>query len=337
MGLLGSMSAIGTALGPSLGGFLISGLGWRAIFFLNLPLGILTLLFAYRYLPLDRQGEKAMRAGYDYFGTLVMAATLAAYALAMTLGRGDFGMLNAALLLIALLGTLLFLAVEKRAASPLVQISLFRDRQLSISLGMSAIVSTVLMATLVVGPFYLSRALGLSTAMVGTVMSVGPVVVILAGMPFGRLVDRFGADQMTTVGLVGIAIGSLALAIFPMSAGISGYVVPIVIITMGYALFQTANNTSVMKEVVPEQRGVISGLLNLSRNLGLITGASAMGAVFAIASGSSNIVASSPESVAAGFRTTFVVAAVLIVALFAVVARGKAVSVSRFSKGHRVS
>ena len=101
MGLLGTMSAIGTALGPSLGGVLIAGLGWRAIFLVNVPLGLLTFLLAHRYLPADRRGPKTDRAGFDSVGTLLLALTLAAYALAMTIGRGSFGPLNLALLLAA--------------------------------------------------------------------------------------------------------------------------------------------------------------------------------------------------------------------------------------------
>ena len=103
MGLLGTMSAIGTALGPSLGGVLIAGPGWRAIFLVNVPLGILTFVLAHRHLPVDRPGPKADRAGFDPVGTLLLALTLAAYALAVTVhhnaGRGSFGPLNMALLL----------------------------------------------------------------------------------------------------------------------------------------------------------------------------------------------------------------------------------------------
>jgi predicted MFS family arabinose efflux permease len=94
---------------------------------------------------------------------------------------------------------------------------------------------------------------------------------------------------------------------------LSNYIIPIIIITLGYALFQTANNTAVMKEVRPDQRGVISGMLNLSRNLGLITGASVMGAVFALASATSDITSANPETVATSMRTTFAVAVILIV------------------------
>src|SRR3546814_5268997 len=92
------MSAIGTALGPSLGGVLISGLSWRAIFLVNVPLGILTFLLARRYLPDDRREPATDWAGFDNAGTLLLALTLAAYALAMTIGRGSFGPLNMALL-----------------------------------------------------------------------------------------------------------------------------------------------------------------------------------------------------------------------------------------------
>jgi EmrB/QacA subfamily drug resistance transporter len=312
MGLLGTMSAVGTALGPSLGGVLIAGLDWRAIFLINVPLGILTFILAYRFLPVDRQGPKTIRDGFDTMGTLLLAITLGAYAFAMTIGRGHFGPLNIALLLAALFGVGGFVFVEARAVSPLIRLAMFRNRSLSASLAMSALVSTVLMATLVVGPFYLSGALGLGAATVGIVLSVGPLVVALTGVPAGRIVDRLGAQRMTLVGLVGIAAGSFILFTLPETFGVPGYVGPIVVITIGYGLFQTANNTAVMVDVPQDRRGVISGMLNLSRNLGLITGASVMGAVFALASAAGDITTAHPEAVAAGMRITFAVAGVLI-------------------------
>ncbi len=114
MGLLGTMSAIGTALGPSLGGVLIAGLGWRAIFLVNVPLGILTFLLAHRTLAVDIRGPKTERAGFDTVGTLLLVLTLAAYALAMTLGRGRFGPFNIVLLLAAVFGLGLFALAETK-------------------------------------------------------------------------------------------------------------------------------------------------------------------------------------------------------------------------------
>jgi EmrB/QacA subfamily drug resistance transporter len=326
MGLLGTMSAIGTALGPSLGGFLIAGLGWRAIFLVNVPLGILTFLLAHRTLPVDRGGPKADRAGFDTVGTLMLALTLAAYALAMTLGRGSFGPLNMALLLAAAFGAGLFVLAETRVPSPLIRLAMFRDPVLRAGLATSALVSTVMMATLVVGPFYLARSLALDAALVGLVMSVGPLVAALTGVPAGRVADRFGARRMTIIGLIGVAAGSFILSMLPTALGISGYVAPMVVITAGYALFQAANNTAVMADIRQDRRGVVSGMLNLSRNLGLITGASVMGAVFALASATFNVTTAPSEAVATGMRTTFAAAAVLIVValVIAVASRARA-------------
>jgi EmrB/QacA subfamily drug resistance transporter len=331
MGLLGTMSAIGTALGPSLGGVLIAGFSWRAIFLVTVPLGVLTFLLAHRYLPLDRRpvdrrGPKTGRAGFDTMGTLLLALTLAAYALAMTIGRGSFGPLNMALLLAAGFGVGLFVVTEARAASPLIRLAMFCNPVLSASLAMSALVSTVMMATLVVGPFYLSGTLGLDAALVGLVLSVGPLVVALTGVPAGRIADRFGAQRMTIVGLIGIAAGSFILSMMPATSGIPGYIVPIVVITVGYALFQTANNTAVMADIRPDQRGVISGMLNLSRNLGLVTGASAMGAVFALASATTDITTAHPDSIATGMRITFAVAAIVIVVALAIAVGSRALA-----------
>ncbi len=314
MGLLGTMSAIGTALGPSLGGVLIAGLGWQAIFFVNVPLGILTFVLAFRFLPVDRHGLKTDRVSFDTFGTLLLALTLAAYALAMTIGRGSFGPLNGALLLAAVFGVGLFVLTETRVASPLIRLTMFRDPILSASLAMSTLVATVMMATLVVGPFYLSRALGLNAALVGHVMSVGPLAAALTGVPAGRIADHVGAQRLTIFGLIGIAAGCVILSLMPSVAGIPGYVVPIVVITVGYAMFQTANNTAIMTNIRPDQRGVTSGMLNLSRNLGLITGVSVMGAVFALGSATIGIQTTYPEAVANGMRITFAVATILIVA-----------------------
>jgi EmrB/QacA subfamily drug resistance transporter len=313
MGLLGTMSAIGTALGPSLGGVLITALGWQAIFLVNVPLGVLAFLLAYRNLPVDRLVPTVDRTGFDTMGTLLLALTLGVYALAMTIGRGSFGPLNLGLLLTAVFGIFLFVFAEKRAASPLIRLAMFRDPSLSESLIISALVATVMMATLVVGPFYLSRALHLDAALVGLVMSIGPIISAFSGVLAGRLVDRLGTPLMVIVGLIEMAAGSVALSVLPAMFGIVGYIAAIAVLTPGYALFQAANNTAVMMDVHPNQRGVISGLLNLSRNLGLITGASLMGAVFLLASGATDITTVSPAAVAPGMQITFAVAGVLIV------------------------
>lgn len=327
VGLLGTASAVGTALGPSLGGILITGFSWRAIFLINVPLALAALLVATRWLPGAAHSASPARPRFDLPGTLLLALTLGAYALAMTIGRGQFGALNVALLAAAIAGLMLFLGVEARTASPVLPLHLFHDPALRGGLALSTLVSTVMMATLVVGPFYLARALGLAPAAVGLVMSVGPLVVASSGVPAGRLVDHLGTTRLAIPGLAVMLGGAGLLALIPAGAGVPGYLAGIVATTLGYALFQTANTTAVMQDVAPDQRGAISGMLNLSRNLGLITGASLLGAVFALAAGASDLAVAPPEAVAHGMRITFLVAAALLVVALgiAAISRGPAV------------
>ena len=334
MGLLGTMSAVGTAMGPSLGGLLIASSSWRAIFLLNLPLGIGAFVLAYRYLPSVRAEGGTRRPGFDVAGTILLAFTLAAYALAVTMGQGRLGIVNAMLLVGAAcaLGTLVY--VESVVASPLIHLPMFRDRALRSGLVMCALVSTVMMSTLVIGPFYLSRSLGLDATSVGFALSVGPIVTALTGVPAGRMADRLGTRRILMLGLTCIAVGSSLLAILPASLRVPGYVGPIAVMTAGYGMFQTANNTVVMSGAGPTLRGVISGMLNLSRNLGLITGASVMGAVFALASQSSDITHADPMAVRAGMRATLALAAIVVVAALAIEARNGLINTSHAPVGN---
>ncbi len=255
MGLLGTMSAIGTGLGPAVGGAVIAAFGWRALFLIMLPLaGVAFMLVHHALTESERQQATPGRPG----------------------------------LLLAL-----------------------RDRALGAGLGMSTLVAAVMMTTLVAGPFYLSHGVGLTPVQMGLAMAVGPSIAALAGVPAGRLTDRFGSHCMTLAGLMCMLAGCLALAIMPLRLGAAGYIGALAILTLGYAQFQAANNTAVMGNVTADRRGVIAGLLNLSRNLGLIIGAWALGAVFAWGTG--DIHAALPAAVANGLRVTFSVALGLVV------------------------
>ncbi|MFF0526917.1 MFS transporter [Nocardia amikacinitolerans] len=308
MGLLGTMSAVGTALGPSLGGLLIDVFGWRAIFFAAVPVGMLALALTLR-LPADAAAGTSARR-FDTLGTVLLAVTLGAYALAVT--AGSFGLLSLGLLGVAGAGLALFAVTESKVSFPLLTLGMLRDPVLAVGLTTSTLVSAVMMTTLVVGPFHLGSALGLGTIAVGLVMSAGPAVSALTGVPAGRATDRFGSRTMVIVGLVGIIAAALTLSVMPVVAGVLGYLLPLVVCTASYATFQAANNTAVMKDVAAQQRGLGSGMLNLSRNLGLMTGASVMGAVFARAAGTPDLTASTPAEIARGTHWTFAVAALLV-------------------------
>ena len=255
MGLLGTMSAFGTALGPSLGGVLLSAIGWRSIFLVQVPLAGLAFVLAVASLPRDRR-----RTGPPTAGVWVAAN-------------------------LALVPNLL----------------------------VNFLVATVMMTTLVVGPFYLGLGLGLNAALIGLVMSVGPVISISSGVPSGRVVDALGAARVVRIGLILLIAGAVLLSFLPGICGVAGYVVAIIILTPGYQLFQAANNTAVMADVPGDRRGVVSALLSLSRNTGLVAGASAMGAVFAAGVGTRDLGQASPSAIASGAQLAFMLAGILMI------------------------
>ncbi|WP_144579125.1 MULTISPECIES: MFS transporter [Agrobacterium] len=260
MGLLGTVSAIGTALGPSLGGLLIPLSGWRAIFWMQLPLAALALILAVSFLPRD--------------------ANLA----------------------------------DSKAPS----LWSVMDRSLTGNLLMNLLVAAIMMTTLVVGPFYLGLGLGLTVSEVGAVMAIGPVISIVSGVPSGRLVDAWGSHRMLAIGLALLGVGALMLAIVPGVIGVAGYVLSILVLTPGYQLFQAANNTAALADVAKDRRGTVSGLLGLSRNIGLIGGASAMGLFFALGVGTTDVTQAPASAIASGMRLTFLIAGALTMATFAV-------------------
>lgn len=313
MGLMGTASAVGTALGPGLGGVLIAGFGWRAVFWLTVVLAGLAAGLVWRGLPGDRPGAAAPGRG-DPWGMVVLAVSLALYALGL---GGGFGLAGWGLLGLALAGAGLFGAVEARVAAPLIAPWMLGEADLGPRLAMSALVAAVMMASLVAGPFHLSAGLGLGPLAVGLGLAVGPGVAALVGLPAGRLVDRLGAGAVGLAGLGAMAAAAISLALMPLAWGLAGYLGAIAGLTGGYALFQAANTAAVLGSAGAARRGMVSGLLTLSRNLGLITGAAAIGAVFAWA-GSGDA--------AGGLHASFALASLWVLVALALAAGGPAVA-----------
>ncbi|MGV8951995.1 MAG: MFS transporter [Cypionkella sp.] len=256
MGLLGTVSALGTALGPVLGGMLLATVGWRGIFVVQSPLALLALVLAMAFLPPDARKNQPRGAWLSAQASISLLPNFA----------------------------------------------------------VNLVVAAVMMTTLVVGPFYLGIGLGLDPALVGLVMAVGPVISIVSGVPSGRLVDTWGAGVLLGCGLGLMTVGSLLISVLPALLGVAGYVAAIAVLTPGYQLFQAANNTAVMADIASDRRGVASGLLGLSRNIGLILGASVMGWVFARGVGTGDLGGASPLAIVGGMQMTFFIAGGLMLA-----------------------
>ncbi|MEM1129069.1 MAG: MFS transporter [Pseudomonadota bacterium] len=307
MGLLGAASAIGTAAGPALGGSLISGFGWRAIFLATAIAALVNLVLA-SGLRVPTSGTRGARgAPIDAAGAGLLCLALAGVAIVATVQFPSPSHRIAACMS-TLLAAFVFFHHQRRAISPLIPASAIAGDARRAGLIANLNVAAVMMATLVVGPFYLTATLSLGPFEIGMIMSIGPVLSALSGVPAGHLVDHFGSAPMVLLGLVGTTLAAFGLAVLPPILGLAGFLAAIALLTPAYQLFLAANNAAAMAATVESQRGTVSGLLGLSRNLGLIFGASAAGVVFAAASGP----AVTPQDAATGLRFTFLAAGALL-------------------------
>lgn len=191
MGILGTVSALGTALGPSVGGLLLTAAGWRSLFWVQIPLVTIVLLLAFTQLPDTPVNKKAQRSD----------------------------------------------APSTRKISLLPPLTI------------NAAIASVMMTTLIVGPYYLGLGLGLQETQVGVVMAIGPAIAIFCGIPSGRLVDTWGVGRALTGGITLVVTGTFMLAILPNLFGVAGYILAIIVLTPGYQLFLAANNTATLAEV----------------------------------------------------------------------------------------
>lgn len=311
LGLLGAMSGLGTAAGPSLGGLLIAGFGWHALFLINVPICAAIVWMIHRTVPRSFH-PVARRWRTDWTGTCLLVAALCAYCYAATPVGGRFAGDNVVALALAILGAAGFVLVERRAEDPLLRLEIFRNLPLCGNLGMSVIGSTVIMATLVVGPFYLVDGLQMTPARAGLALSAGPLTSVVAGVPVGRLVDRLGVSAMSMVGLVVMGAGSAVLACGAGIVGLPRFIAAIIVVMGGYGLFQIANNAAVLAKSDMETRGTYAALINLSRNVGLVTGASAMASIFSAAAHGVPGESLAASAAAHGLNITFAVAIALV-------------------------
>lgn len=310
MGLIATTSAAGTALGPSLGGVLLAWGDWRMAFWGLAGCAVATLALSLAGIARVPGRDGVTLRALDLPGTGALVVALSAYALATSGAGAGVQVAPGILLAGAFVALVVFAGIERRAAAPLVPLALLAERRTGAGVAMHVAVGTVMMATLVVGPFYLAFGLGLNAALVGLVMAVGPGVAALAGVPAGRLTDRLGAARVVRLGLGQMVLGLLCLSVLPRMFGMGGYVAALILLTPAFQLFLTANNTAVLAGAAPAERGRLAGLLGLARNLGLMTGASAMPALFAWGLGTGDVAGAAPAAeVAHAFSVSFGVAA----------------------------
>ncbi|MBX5466344.1 MAG: MFS transporter [Firmicutes bacterium] len=273
IGFQGSAQAVGLSVGPAVGGALIALFGWRAIFYVNVPVGLLGTLAGALILPRDRLSGN--RPWFDWVGSALFAPLLVAVMLGLEEGQ-TWGWSSPRILglwAVALALALAFWQWERRTRAPLIDLRLFRIPVFTIGNVTGLLSYLVMFGVLVLMPYFFERVMHYPSAVVGLVMTAVPLGMTVTAPVAGRAADRAGPRLITTGGMVVAALATFLLA---LSIGTRPDVVFLVVelffVGVGLGMFTPPNNSSVMGSLPQDRLGVGGGILNMARSLGMASG-----------------------------------------------------------------
>ncbi len=283
IGFQGSAQAIGLSLGPAIGGALIGLFGWRAIFYVNVPVGLIGTLMAAMILPKDRlQGHQAT---FDWWGTVLMTPVLVLVMMALTEGN-SWGW-TSPLIIGMFVGSAILLAGfiwrELSFRAPLVDMRLFKIAIFSLGNFTGLLSYLAMFGVLFLMPFYFERVLSYNSAITGLILTSVPLGMTVAAPKAGALADRYGPRLLTTGGMALTGMASLMLAwTIGLHANVVLMVIELVLVGAGLGIFTPPNNSSVMGSLPSSRLGVGGGILNMARSLGMAMGTAISGTILAV-------------------------------------------------------
>jgi EmrB/QacA subfamily drug resistance transporter len=280
IGIQGAVQAISMAVGPFVGGILIATVGWRAVFYINIPIGIVGTLASLFILP--PQERSAKKESIDYLGTVFFASGLAFLVLAFNevvdLGWGSNTIMVYFLNAVILLG--LFVLTELRVKHPLIDLKLFKNSTFLIG-NMTGMMSYyVLFAVLFLMPFYFEKVLNFSPALTGSLLTPIPLAMAVVAPFAGHVSDKYGSRIMTASGMFVSAIACFALLFLGTHVHLPLLIGELVLLGVGMGMFTPPNNSAIMGAAPKEKLGLAGGVLNMMRSLGLIFGVDISGLIF---------------------------------------------------------
>ena len=282
LGLVSSIVAVGNILGPLLGGLILGLFSWRWVFLVTTPLCIVGLPIALRFLPHVRPPrDKPPR--FDYLGAGAFLVLLLCFLLATTYGR-SLGYGNPRILLLfggSLLFLLLFLAIERRAAQPVIDLRLFRNRVFSVNLSLRLLSFIVYAGVTFLLPFYNENVLGLTPRLSGLLLTVPSLAFGIIGVAAGIFSDRFGSRPVMVGGIGLLLIGALTLSRLPPTVTFFGYILALLPLGAGLGIFQSPNNSVIFTEAPRERIGMVSSLTSVIRTLARSASIALIGSLWA--------------------------------------------------------
>ncbi|MFE9097966.1 MFS transporter [Streptomyces sp. NPDC007264] len=283
LGVQAAAQALGLALGPTVGGALVSTLGWRWVFGVNVPIGLLALVGGHYLLPRTRARTRVARFDRAGLGLLALTTTGALLGVSAASGLAVPGWAVAVLFAVAGAAGWGFARHQRRAAAPLVDPALLRVRAVAFGLAGALSGYLVLFGPLVLVPVVLT-ARGSSELIAGAVLTALPAGFALAAAGGERLLPRTLTDRARCLlGATVFTTAMAALAAVPLTAA---WVVPVLALSgLGLGAFTPANNTMIMRAIPARSSGTGGGLVNMARGLGTALGVALVTLALHLASG----------------------------------------------------
>ena len=268
VGLLMTTVGVGAVAGPAIGGLVVDFIHWRAVFFINIPLGLLGVVATLAVLRRWESDRASRGSSFDWTGAFLSTGVLVALLLGLTMAVSR-GWTSVPILLAFVLSASMFIGFiwwELRAPVPMFDLRFFRDRVFSCGVAAAFLTFLGQSAVLFLMPFYIQNVLGFSPKIAGLVVMPGALCMAILGAVSGTLSDKFGWRWFTVGGMVSSTIGLIILSRVTETSHLYEVIPGLILISGGMGTFYSPNSSSVLSAVGRESYGVVAGFLNLVRN-----------------------------------------------------------------------
>ena len=290
---------VGFITGPSLGGFLIDTVGWRWIFYINVPIGLWGAYLAWKIMAETK--EENEKVSIDFLGAFLLLVTnsLFIYAIDQLPRLGWYHPTFLLTISFSVVALVLLIITELRSATPILLLNLFRDRLFTASILSLLFVALSQSAINFLLPFYLQNLMGFSPAQVGGIIVADSIIIMIMAPIAGSLSDRVGSRLLCTVGCSVIVAGQFLVATLGLHSSLIAIIFPLALWGLGWGLFNSPNQSAILGSVTVDKIGAASGMTATAARTGGALGVAMASTLFTFmlsAAGMSPAQIESPQS-----------------------------------------
>jgi len=287
---------VGYITGPTLGGFVIDAAGWRWIFFLTAPIGLACAYFGWKVLKERAPNDEQIKVDFAGAAYLLLTNICFIYALNRLPHQGARDLLVITFFIVAAATLWLFIRTEQRAETPILSLALFKNRLFTAANLSLFFLTSTQSAISVLIPFYLQNLMGFTPTQMGWILIGGSAVIIVLAPVAGRLSDRFGSRILCSVGATIMIIGQYLIASLTLRSTVFQMILPQLLIGLGWALFNSPNQSAIMSTVPRDKAGAASGMTLTTARIGGAMGIAISGAIMTYALGANGLTPEQIES-----------------------------------------